>query len=177
MVKTILLIGGARSGKTKLALELAECSGLRPCCYLATAVAKDQEMAERIKLHQAQRGPSWKTIEEPLDIVTAIEAQLKEGSSAIVVDCLTLWLMNLLERFALSEVEEYVLRASENLKEIKALYDGLCVFVTNEVGMGIVPDNPLSRAFRDLEGRTNQVFAGVSDEVYLVVAGLKMKIK
>lgn len=177
MMKMVLMIGGCRSGKSRLALEMAENSGMKFRYFLATAVPKDEEMAQRIRLHQSERGQGWKTIEEPVDIVGSIEDLLTEGPSAIVVDCLTLWLTNLLERFGPSKVEEYVLKTKDKLNQIRVLYDGLCIFVTNEVGMGIVPDNPLGRTFRDLAGRTNQVFAGLSDEVYLVVAGLRMKVK
>ncbi len=176
-IKTVLLIGGARSGKSAEALKMAEASGTRNLFFIATAEAKDHEMKERIKAHQRQRPPYWRTIEEPLDIAGALEMAFMEGPSVVVVDCLTLWVFNLMDRMGPSGAEEFIQRTAQRTTELKDDREGLCIFVTNEVGMGIVPEGALTRTFRDLAGRTNQVFAGISDEVYLVVAGIGLRIK
>ena len=176
MIKTVLIIGGSRSGKSQLAIEMAEGLSEGPLCFVATAEVKDEEMAKRIKEHQAQRGPRWMTIEEPLEIPSAIDSGLSGKTNAVVVDCLTVWVANLLEKDSI-EAEQRILTAVKEIEVLKGQKDGLCIFVTNEVGMGIVPATALGRAFRDLAGRTNQLFAQLSDEVYFVVAGITQRIK
>jgi adenosylcobinamide kinase/adenosylcobinamide-phosphate guanylyltransferase len=167
----ILIIGGARSGKSRYAEQRALEMGDRPL-YLATAEAKDEEMARRIAQHQKRRGTQWRTIEEPLELAEALLAQRGKIDCALV-DCLTLWISNLLirhdEKYASEKVEELIEKLPQS--------DFHLVFVTNEVGWGIVPDNPLARKFRDLAGWTNQQMANAVNEVILMVAGMPMILK
>ena len=164
----ILITGGARSGKSLRAEARARAFPGQPV-YIATAEALDAEMAERIARHRARRGNDWIEREAPLDLVQALVET--DGRGARLVDCLTLWLSNLL------------LAERSWSKELSLLADALrgarspVVMVTNEVGLGIVPDNALARAFRDAAGIMNQTIAGVADEVEFVVAGLPMKLK
>lgn len=161
-----MILGGARSGKTTHALRLAEATpgGL---VMIATAEALDAEMAERIARHRAERGPRWRTIEAPLDLAGAL-AEVGPGETA-VVDCLTLWLSNLM--FAEQDVEQ------ETEILITALAGHDVVLVSNEVGLGIVPDNALARRFRDEAGRLNQRIAAAADRVLFVAAGLPLVLK
>lgn len=164
-----LVLGGARSGKSRYAETLVECQP-GACVYLATAEAGDAEMAERIRRHQARRGARWRTVETPLDLVGALCAHAASGNG-VLVDCLTLWLSNLMGvgRDAAAETEALV-AALPSL-------DGPVVFVSNEVGLGIVPDNVLARRFRDSAGRLHQAVAGAAQSVVFVVAGLPLPIK
>ncbi len=163
------MLGGARSGKSRHAQAIAEaCAGER--IFVATAQAFDGEMAERIVLHQRDRDASWRTIEAPVDLPGVIGAEGGEGR-VLLVDCLTLWLSNLL----LSEAD--LEAASDALVGAIQRAEANIVFVSNEVGFGIVPDNALARRFRDAAGRLNQRVAGVCDAVELVVAGLPLRIK
>ena len=168
-----LVLGGARSGKSAYAEGCVErhaeiSGGAR--VYLATAESRDDEMAARIAAHRARRGERWTTVEEPLDLPGAL-ARAAQPGAAVVVDCLTLWLANLIERER--DVEE----------EVRGLADGIArlnapiVLVANEVGLGIVPDNALSRAFRDHAGRLNQRIAATADRVVFVAAGLPLVLK
>ena len=161
-----LILGGARSGKTTHALRLAEAStgGL---VMIATAQALDDEMAERIARHQAERGRRWRTLEAPLDLVGAL-AEVRPGETA-VVDCLTLWVSNLM--FAERDIEE------DTRGLIAALAGREVILVSNEVGLGIVPDNALARRFRDEAGRLNQRIAAAADRVLFIAAGLPMLLK
>ncbi|MBH5366717.1 bifunctional adenosylcobinamide kinase/adenosylcobinamide-phosphate guanylyltransferase [Bradyrhizobium glycinis] len=164
----ILITGGARSGKsTRAEARARSCPG-QPV-YIATAEALDGEMQERIARHRARRGSDWIEREVPLDLVPALLAT--EGGGARLVDCLTLWLSNLMH--AARDWEREVRELADALPRL----DSPVVFVTNEVGLGIVPDNALARSFRDAAGIMNQVIAGVADEVEFVVAGLPMKLK
>ncbi len=167
--RSTLVLGGARSGKSAHAEALAAASGLEPV-YLATGAAGDAEMAERIARHRARRGSSWTTIEEPLDLTGTLHDACAP-SRAVVVDCLTLWLANLLgaERDAGAE--------SERLIALLPCLAGRLFFVSNEVGLGIVPDNALARAFRDAQGRLNQAVAGAVETVVFVAAGLPIVLK
>jgi len=167
----ILVTGGARSGKSSYAERRASELGRRRL-YLATAEAKDEEMALRIAEHQKRRGNEWVTIEEPLELTDVLLARRNQIDCA-VVDCLTLWLSNLLIR----SDENYVAEKVETLVEILPRLDFHVVLVTNEVGWGIVPDNPLARQFRDLAGRVNQRMAAIATEVILTVAGIPMIVK
>jgi len=167
----MLFLGGARSGKSRLALQAAVAlAGPGQRIFVATAQALDGEMAKRISAHRAARDKSWRTVEEPLAIRPVIEAGLPE--EVLLVDCLTLWLSNLLAA-----------RPQEAEAEIKKLAEAVgrsprhLVLVANEVGLGIVPDNPLARRFRDLAGWLNQEVAEVVDEVFLVVAGQSLRLK
>jgi adenosyl cobinamide kinase/adenosyl cobinamide phosphate guanylyltransferase len=160
-----LLIGGARSGKSRLAVRLAASWG-GPVAVVATAEASDEEMAERIRRHRAERPPDWETVEEPLDLEGALASVPEE--SGVLLDCLTLWVSNLLERGASdAEIED---RARESAR-IAAKRPSGTVAVTNEVGCGVVPDNPLARRFSDLLGRVNAIWAEDADRSVLVVAG------
>jgi len=169
--QTILVTGGARSGKSSYAERRASELGRRRL-YLATAEAKDEEMTLRIAEHQKRRGSQWLTIEEPIELVDVLLARRNQIDCA-VVDCLTLWLSNLLFR----SDENYVTAKVETLVEILPRLDFHVVLVTNEVGWGIVPDNPLARQFRDLAGRVNQRIAAIATEVILMVAGIPMVVK
>jgi adenosylcobinamide kinase / adenosylcobinamide-phosphate guanylyltransferase len=161
-----LILGGARSGKTGLARRLAEARTAHPV-IIATAEALDAEMAERIALHRAERGPAWRTVEAPLDLAGALLALSAE--EVVVVDCLTLWLSNLM--LAERDVE------AETSRLIAALERREALLIANEVGLGIVPDNALARRFRDEAGRMNQRLAVLCDQVVFVAAGLPLVMK
>lgn len=164
----ILVTGGARSGKSRHAEVRTRAFPGRPV-YLATAEALDDEMAERIARHRARRGGEWIEREEPLDLARALVET--DGGGARLVDCLTLWLSNLLH--AGRNGPQAVAELAGALKKQQSPV----VLVTNEVGLGIVPDNALARAYRDAAGIMNQTIAGVADEVEFIVAGLPMKLK
>jgi adenosylcobinamide kinase/adenosylcobinamide-phosphate guanylyltransferase len=166
----VLILGGARSGKTGFAERLAMRAGETPL-YLATAQALDGEMLERVKLHQQQRHKRFATLEEPLELATALKAAAREHD-VVLVDCLTLWITNLLA------VERNVARAVEELAAVlPELTATQVILVSNEVGLGIVPDNPLARTFRDLAGAAHQRLAEICTDVHFVVAGLPMTLK
>lgn len=164
-----LVLGGTRSGKSAYALDLARRSGLSPV-YLATATVWDDEMRARIDRHRGERDGSWRTVEEPLALVAAMQRQAADRT-VVLVDCLTLWLSNVILAGLDAEAEIAALIAA-----IPGL-PGPVVLVSNEVGSGIVPDNALAREFRDLQGRLNQAVARVCDGVILVTAGLPIVLK
>ena len=164
-----LVLGGARSGKSVHAEGLIAQSGLAPR-YLATAQAGDGEMADRIARHRARRGAGWTTREEPLDLVGALREESRPGR-AVLVDCLTLWLSNLL--FAERDLEGETAALCEALPRLA----GPVVLVSNEVGLGLVPETPLGRRFRDAQGRLNQAVAAVVPRVVFVAAGLPLVLK
>jgi adenosylcobinamide kinase/adenosylcobinamide-phosphate guanylyltransferase len=169
-----LVLGGARSGKSTHAEKLVTGSlhGAAPhaAVYIATAQAGDVEMATRIMAHRARRGANWTTLEEPLKLDAALESAAGQGRP-VLVDCLTLWLSNLMQAGAdLDEAADDVVRALEG-------YAVPVVFVSNEVGLGIVPDTPLGRAFRDAQGRLNMRMADRADRVVLMAAGLPLIMK
>lgn len=169
MAHVTLVLGGARSGKSRYAEGLVTASP-RPWVYVATAEARDEEMAERIGHHRERRGPDWRTVEEPLDLANGV-AGACQGGGTLLVDCLTLWVSNLIG--AGRDVHE----ASERLVQTLGEFSGRVVIVSNEVGLGIVPANALAREFRDEAGRLNQMIAEVADEVVFMVAGLPMRVK
>jgi adenosylcobinamide kinase / adenosylcobinamide-phosphate guanylyltransferase len=138
---------------------------------LATAAASDREMSERIEIHRQERGSSWITIEEPLELASVLESV---SNGAVVVDCLTLWLSNLM--LAQLSDQDILIRISHAV-EITRSRQHLTVLVTNEVGLGIVPDNELARRFRDLSGQMNQKFAASADAVIFMVSGLPFYLK
>ncbi|HPX61213.1 MAG TPA: bifunctional adenosylcobinamide kinase/adenosylcobinamide-phosphate guanylyltransferase [Deltaproteobacteria bacterium] len=176
MSKTIFVTGGARSGKSKLAEELTMQFGA-PLCYLATAQALDGEMDERIQRHQQRRGENWKTIEEPLHLPQAL-AGCDGTCKAILVDCITLWVTNLLFLYENQDnTEELILGNVQRLAATLRSMSTPVIMVSNEVGMGIVPDNQLSRLFRDAAGHANQILAAASDDVYTVISGIPLKLK
>ncbi len=164
-----LVLGGARSGKSGFA-EGITVAHPRGCVYLATAEIGDAEMAERVRKHRARREAHWRTIEAPLEIAEAIVAETEQGA-AVLVDCLTLWLSNLMAAGRDSGVE------TEALVRALGQAGGPVVFVSNEVGLGIVPDNALARAFRDHAGRMNQRLAEIANAVFFVAAGLPLRLK
>jgi adenosyl cobinamide kinase/adenosyl cobinamide phosphate guanylyltransferase len=162
----VLLTGGARSGKSRLALELAAREA-PPVTFLATGEAGDQEMAERIERHRAERPAGWRTVEEPLRLREAVEAV----DGCLIVDCLSFWAANALEAGLDVEAEAAAAAAAA------ATRPGLTVSVTNEVGMGVVPATPLGREYRDLLGRVNAIWADAAGEVYLIVAGRALRLE
>jgi len=169
-----LVLGGARSGKSSHAEKLVTgaLSGAppRPAVYIATAQAGDVEMATRIMAHRARRGSGWTTIEEPLKLGEVLLAAGAHGQP-VLVDCLTLWLSNLMHAGAdLDDANDDLVRTVEELRVP-------VVFVSNEVGLGIVPDTPLGRAFRDAQGRLNMRMAAQADRVILMTAGLPLILK
>ena len=164
-----LVLGGARSGKSSYAENLLrEHQGA--CVYVATAEAKDSEMASRINAHRKRRDKDWCTVEQPIYLVDALE-DCCDKNVAVLVDCLTLWIANLMG--SKEDVEEEIDRLVSVLPNLQ----GRLIFVSNEVGLGIVPDNILARRFRDFSGQLNQFFATAVEEVVLVTAGLPVKIK
>ena len=185
--KVIFITGGARSGKSSFALSKSLTVAGRKA-YLATAEALDEEMTKRIEQHKKQRGKEWDTYEEPLKIAEVMK-DLYGNYSALVLDCLTLWLSNLFmktqgEGYGLQTIETEIQNLLDSLRHFKssaagAPGSGFCslYIVSNEVGMGIVPENETARKFRDMAGILNQKIAGVSDEVYMMVAGIPMKMK
>ena len=166
--RTTLILGGARSGKSLFAENVLE--HYEQKTYLATAVAHDNEMKKRVEKHRARRGPEWETIEESIEIANAISTHGKKGVP-LLLDCLTLWAMNLLSA------------GHDHHQEVKRLLDvlekvaGPVVIVSNEIGLGVIPETELSRLFIDLHGDINQAVAEVSDRVVFVAAGLPIVMK
>ena len=169
--KIILITGGARSGKSDFALRLAS-KLKKEVIYLATAEARDTEMDERIKKHKLSRPPTWKTVEEPKRIAKVIEENRK-FTGTIIIDCITLWLNNILS----GKEDEMILEEVKNLFRIARKTDSTFIIISNEVGLGIVPTSKLGRRFRDLAGRVNQIIAKEADEVYFMLSGIPTKIK
>ncbi|MCW4461050.1 bifunctional adenosylcobinamide kinase/adenosylcobinamide-phosphate guanylyltransferase [Sphingomonas sp. BT-65] len=168
-MSALLVLGGARSGKSRYAQARAEAIDGEPV-FVATAQPFDDEMAERIARHRADRGARWSTVEAPLDLAAAIRNESRPGR-VLLIDCLTLWASNLL--LAGHDIPA----ATEELVEALTAAEGPLVLVSNEVGLGIVPDNALARRFRDEAGRVNQRIAACVDEVMFVAAGLPLKLK
>jgi adenosylcobinamide kinase/adenosylcobinamide-phosphate guanylyltransferase len=172
-MKIIFITGGARSGKS--AYALLDASGRKGSkAYVATAEALDEEMKERIHNHKTERGNDWDTYEEPLKIADALQ-DIKGKYRTILVDCLTLWLSNTL--LTSQQPEESIDAFIHRLNSLHSVEGVHLYIVSNEVGMGIVPDNALSRRFRDLAGTLNQRIAALADEVTLVIAGIPVRIK
>ena len=177
MADTILITGGARSGKSRFAEEHTRSLGTR-LCYLATAQPLDDEMVDRIERHRARRGNGWETIEEPLMIPQTL-ARLDGVYDAILLDCITLWLSNLLLSFdpddpsAEGEVLTHVHRLASTIRSLSTPI----VMVTNEVGQGIVPESHLGRLYRDLTGQANQILAATCSQVYVCISGIPLKLK
>lgn len=167
----VLVGGGVRSGKSAFALAKARDLGKRRV-YLATAEALDGEMASRIERHARERGSAFRTVEAPLKVVEAAAAI--SDADVVVLDCLTLWLSNLLLR---GDQEGTILAQVDRLAELLAQRSFHSIVVTNEVGMGVVPDSPMGRAFRDLCGRAHQILARTSDEVYYGAMGMLLRLK
>lgn len=171
----ILILGGARSGKSAFAEQVAQQAGR--VLFVATAQAQDDDMRQRIRAHRAKRPPEWSTLEEPHNLASAIPSAL-EGHNTCLLDCLTLWVSNLLLSKEGSATAE-----SEILNEVGRLLDtydsspATWIVVSNEVGLGVVPPTRLGSQYRDLLGRVNQAVASRADRVYLMVAGLALELK
>jgi len=169
MTDITLILGGARSGKSrhgeKLIARLPP-----PWAYIATAEALDAEMTARIADHQDRRGPDWTTCEAPLELTSAL-LDAEQAARPVLVDCLTLWLSNLMA--AARDIDAETAALANTLRAMTTPV----VLISNEVGLGIVPDNALARRFRDLAGRLNQSIADVADDVVFVAAGLPLSLK
>jgi adenosylcobinamide kinase / adenosylcobinamide-phosphate guanylyltransferase len=166
---SVLVIGAARSGKSGFARKLAENSGKIPL-LIATAEAHDAEMAARIEMHRAERGAAWRVVEEPHALLAALWREAR-AEKVILVDCLTLWLSNRL--FAGGAIEAEGDALAQSLRDLA----GPAIFVSNEVGAGIVPETEIGRHFRDAQGRLNQKLAAACTSVVLVAAGLPLVLK
>jgi len=170
--KLYFITGGARSGKSSFAEKLAlDITGKR--AYIATAQALDAEMSDRIEKHRIKRGDFWDTFEEPLAVAELLR-KLTGRYQIVLLDCLTLWLSNVM---AHTDGDRAVTMRLEELVKAARDFGGVCIVVSNEVGLGIVPDNPLARKYRDFAGLLNQKVAQVSDEVYFTASGIPLKIK
>jgi adenosylcobinamide kinase/adenosylcobinamide-phosphate guanylyltransferase len=170
---TTLVTGGCRSGKSRHAQNLAEAvPGVRRC-YIATCVPLDEEMQRRVARHQADRGPEWRTVEEPIAVARAIDAHSAKAN-VILVDCLTLWISNLM---GAGKDMDAVVAAARELSETVGRSACPVILVTNEVGAGIVPKNALARTYRDTAGLVNQSLAAACDRVVWTVAGIPVQIK
>jgi len=169
--RILLVLGGASSGKSEVALRLAGSRGSR--AFVATGQGLDEEMAVRIARHQATRQPDWATIEEPIDVEAWFA---KSGSQyrTILFDCVTLWLSNLA---GIGLSEQNILARTGALLEAMRAAGSRVIIVSNELGLGLVPAEPHTRAFRDVAGRVNQQIAAEADEVHLVVSGLPLRLK
>jgi adenosylcobinamide kinase/adenosylcobinamide-phosphate guanylyltransferase len=169
-VALTVLLGGARSGKSRLAVGLAVGSGA-PVTFVATGEPGDEEMAARIASHRAERPADWITVEEPYALEAALASA--DPSDTVVVDCLTLWTANALDR---DGEPERVLEAAASAAAAAARRDGLTIAVSNEVGLGIVPMEPLGRVYRDLLGSVNRVWVDASADAAFVVAGRLLRL-
>ena len=168
--RIVLVGGGVRSGKSRFALRLAEQLGPRRT-FFATAQAFDDEMRERARNHRAEREGRFVTVEEPLELCERLAA---DTSDVAVVDCVTLWLSNLLLR---GDTTQAILAEVDRLTSVLRARTAVTVLVTNEVGMGVVPETPLGRAFRDISGGAHQRLAACADEVYFGALGLLLRLK
>lgn len=184
MSRIVLVLGGARSGKSAYAQEMAE--GLsEPVLYVAPAIAFDDDMKRRIAAHQASRPETWRTVESPRDLASPISDKLGQ-EKAVLIDCLTLWVSNVLlddpafpfeGKVDYVPLQERLTRESEQVIAMARQRDLTIIAVSNEVGMGVVPAYPSGHIFRELLGRVNQLWASRADEVFLMVAGIPMTVK
>ncbi len=183
MGKIVFVIGGARSGKSKFAMELAK-KEAKEVVYIATARAQDEEMKLRIKKHIKSRPKDWKTIEEPLDLPRAIR-DIKGKGKVVLIDCITLYISNMLlkgysekkEPRGINRLNDWILKEAGKMISAINASPHTFIIVSNEVGMGIVPENKLARLFRDIQGESNQVISKNAESVYMVVAGIDIRIK
>jgi len=172
MGKLILILGGARSGKSRFAVNLAKKYGGK-VSFIATCLPKDLEMNSRIRIHKKARPSHWQTFEEPEDLPLLLK-RIGAKSKVIIIDCLTLWVSNLLLKgFSENNIEGKINEILRSLSKIKAKF----IVVSNEVGLGIVPKNKLARNFRDIAGKINQIVAGKSDNIFFMVAGIPLKME
>lgn len=180
--KLIIVLGGARSGKSSFAEKIASTLSEK-VMYIATAIAADDEMIRRVALHKKNRPNHWNTVEEPLEIMKVIEKW--DGKvDVILIDCLTLWISNVMhaccnenESLSWSEKEIIILDEVKKIADLILKAKSTYIIVSNELGLGIVPDNQLARVFRDVAGYANQILAQHAEEVYLTVAGIPVEIK
>lgn len=173
MTEVIFVVGGCRSGKSRYALQLAEDAPEMRKVYVATCIPRDGEMEDRVARHREERGPHWLTMEAPLDLESTLRVQRQEGQ-IVLVDCLTMWVSNLLMEDASLEQ----LRARfQDLADVLGSGAGKVILVSNEVGCGVVPDHVLGRTFRDAVGELNQAVAGASRTVFWTVAGIPVRVK
>jgi adenosyl cobinamide kinase/adenosyl cobinamide phosphate guanylyltransferase len=170
-VSLVLLIGGASAGKSTLALELAS-AWRGGVTFVATAETRDEEMTGRITRHRAERPADWRTVDEPLEVQAALETV--DDDDFAILDCLTLWVANLMER---GDDADAVLAAAEAVAAVAVARPSPTVAVTNEVGLGVVPATPLGRAFRDVLGAVNGTFAARAERAYFVVAGRALPLR
>jgi adenosylcobinamide kinase/adenosylcobinamide-phosphate guanylyltransferase len=166
---SLLVLGGARSGKSRYAQTRAEAFDLE-LVFIATAQAFDDEMRDRIVRHRVDRGPRWRTVEEPIDLVEAIVAN-SNPRALVLVDCLTLWTSNMMLG------HHDLTKCCQKLSNVIATATGPLIFVSNETGLGIVPDNALARQFRDHAGWINQVVAAAVSEVVMTIAGIPLLVR
>ena len=173
MNKTVFVLGGCRSGKSSYALKRAQEASAKNNIFIATCIPLDDEMKLRVDSHRQERGRQWQTVEAPVHLAEAIE-KINAEAGIVLVDCLTLWINNLLME---NPDSEFVLEQVQGLT--RAVKSAVCpvILVSNEVGTGIVPENKLSRLYRDLIGSTNQAVAECVDQVVWVVAGIPVTIK
>ncbi|WP_435050896.1 bifunctional adenosylcobinamide kinase/adenosylcobinamide-phosphate guanylyltransferase [Desulfoscipio gibsoniae] len=177
----VLVIGGARSGKSSLAEKLAAVPG-KDVIYVATAGVHDDEMAERVKQHRLRRPDGWRTVEET-HMLAGVLLSLHPGA-VVLIDCLTLWMSNLLlddhiprPGAGISEKENYIIAQAREIVDVARDKQLTLVMVSNEVGCGLVPEHELGRVYRDIAGRVNQLLAELSDRVFYVVAGMPLELK
>jgi adenosylcobinamide kinase / adenosylcobinamide-phosphate guanylyltransferase len=173
-----LILGGARSGKSRFALDQGNESTFEPLLFLATASAGDEEMKQRIQHHKIGRDKKWQTFEEPYRLAETLKREAVHDRGLVVVDCATLWISNLLcgmggKALSLSESETEIENFLDTLPQLK----GNIRIVSNEVGLSIVPDNRLGRNFRDLQGGLNQGLASLATQVFFLIAGIPQKIR
>jgi adenosylcobinamide kinase/adenosylcobinamide-phosphate guanylyltransferase len=173
MQYSTLFIGGCRSGKSRHAVQMADAWPTRHKWFLATCVPQDNEMRERIRYHQQERGPSWQTLQEPIELANTI-TKCAQANDIVVVDCLTLWVSNLLLD---SNEDTDIYNRIDQLCRLLSAPPCPNVLVSNEVGTGIVPENALARRYRDLVGRTNQQVAAACSQDIWMVAGIPVTIK
>jgi len=162
------ILGGARSGKSNFALKLADG---KVVAFIATALPLDDEMKKRIEKHKKERPSHWKTIEVPEDIIQAIKEVKDED--CIIIDCLTLWISDLIEKYS----DEYIFKRAEEIAYYARSIDKEVIVISNEVGLGIVPEYPLARRYRDILGRVNQIFTNLAQKVYFMISGIPMEVK
>jgi adenosylcobinamide kinase / adenosylcobinamide-phosphate guanylyltransferase len=169
-VTLTFLLGGARSGKSGLAVELARGEGV--VTVIATAEGRDDEMRARIELHRSERPAEWATLEEPLELGAALSSA--PADAAVIVDCLSLWVANLVGR---GDADVEIEQQSDAAVARAGARPGWTIAVSNEVGLGIVPDNALARSYRDVLGRVNAEWVALADEAYFVVAGRLLRLE
>lgn len=175
--RLVLILGGARSGKSRFAQEMA--SKHPRVLFVATAEPLDEEMRTRIEEHKRQRPAAWRTVEAPCRVAERLAESL-DDASMVLVDCLTLLASNLMTRVEVADygdLEVDVIGEVERLLEAMGRTSAECIVVSNEVGLGLVPDNELGRAYRDILGRANSLVASRADEVYFMVAGIPVRVK